>query len=253
MRTSVRMDKDSLKVLLAQGLTISQIAQRFGKARSTIAYWMEAHGLETAHPEKRTATVTVDRERLEAMIAAGMPIVQMAAELEVSSVTVRRRLARYGLRTQRTARERAAASARASGNLAAPFVCDRHGETEFILEGRGYYRCKRCRSERVAARRRNAKVLLVGEAGGRCCLCGYDRYIGALEFHHLDPSEKRFEINTSGATVSLDALRAEARKCVLLCSNCHSEVENGMASVPGTVSGELAEESRSRPTHADPG
>ncbi len=37
------MDKESLRLLLAHGLTISQIAQRFGKAPSTVAYWMETH------------------------------------------------------------------------------------------------------------------------------------------------------------------------------------------------------------------
>jgi hypothetical protein len=54
----------------------------------------------------------------------------------------------------------------------------------------------------------------------------------ALHFHHLDPAEKRIEINAKGVAVSLEKLRVEARKCVLLCSNCHAEVEDGMVSVP---------------------
>jgi hypothetical protein len=49
----------------------------------------------------------------------------------------------------------------------------------------------------------------------------------ALHFHHLDPAEKRLELNARGVALSLDTLRAEARKCVLLCSNCHAEVEEG--------------------------
>jgi hypothetical protein len=97
-----------------------------------------------------------------------------------------------------------------------------------VLEGRGYYRCRRCRAERVAQRRRDVKASLVAEAGGRCIVCGYDRYLGALEFHHLDPGEKRLEVNAAGAGISLARLRAEARKCVLLCSNCLAEVENGV-------------------------
>jgi transposase-like protein len=35
-----------------------------------------------------------------------------------------------------------------------------------------------------------------------------------------------------GVAIALDKLRVEAQKCVLLCSNCHAEVEDGMASVP---------------------
>ena len=42
--------------------------------------------------------------------------------------------------------------------------------------------------ERVAAYRRRVKEILVEEAGGRCPLCGYDIYTGALQFHHLDPA-----------------------------------------------------------------
>ena len=106
--------------------------------------------------------------------------------------------------------------------------CRRHGAQRFVLEGRGYYRCTRCRMERVAQWRRNAKEKLVAEAGGRCALCGYDRYIGALQFHHLDPSQKAFGLSVRGITRSMAKLRAEARKCVLLCSNCHAEVEGGL-------------------------
>jgi hypothetical protein len=32
--------------------------------------------------------------------------------------------------------------------------------------------------------------------------------------------------------IALDRLRGEARKCVLLCSNCHAEVEDGIAAIP---------------------
>jgi 5-methylcytosine-specific restriction endonuclease McrA len=111
-------------------------------------------------------------------------------------------------------------------------VCRTHGRTEFVLEGRGYYRCKRCRMERVVAWRRRTKLRLVAEAGGRCKICGYDRYSGALHFHHLDPAAKKFAISRKGFTWSLARMRAEVAKCVLLCSNCHAEVEAGIARLP---------------------
>ncbi len=57
----------------------------------------------------------------------------------------------------------------------------------------------------------------------------------ALHFHHLEPSQKRHEINAKGVAIALDKLRVEARKCVLLCSNCHAEVEDGMASIPSDL------------------
>jgi hypothetical protein len=91
--------------------------------------------------------------------------------------------------------------------------------------------------ERVARRRRQIKELLVQEAGGRCVLCGYDRCVAALHFHHVDPSEKSFAIARRGHTRSLERAREEARKCVLVCANCHAEIEGGAANLSALVAG----------------
>jgi hypothetical protein len=80
------------------------------------------------------------------------------------------------------------------------------------------------------------KKILVEEAGGACCICGYRRNMRALHFHHLEPSKKRHEINARGVALALDTLRAEAQKCVLLCSNCHAEVEDGIVVISGDAS-----------------
>ncbi len=110
------------------------------------------------------------------------------------------------------------------------------GARSSSLEGRGYYRCKKCRQQRVIDWRRRAKQLLISEAGGCCRLCGYNRYSGALHFHHLNPEEKEFGLARRGFTRSIEKMRAEAAKCVLLCSNCHAEIEAGIAKLPsGTV------------------
>ena len=73
--------------------------------------------------------------------------------------------------------------------------------------------------------------MLVDEAGGRCQVCGYQRYIGNLQFHHVDRSTKSFSLG-SGQGKSLGAFREEAKKCVLLCANCHGEVESGLIPCP---------------------
>jgi hypothetical protein len=110
-----------------------------------------------------------------------------------------------------------------------------HGLTDHVREVRGYYRCRRCRQDAVVRRRRRVKGILVAEAGGCCLLCGYDRSVAALEFHHVDPSEKQFGVAQNGMARSIDRLRAEVRKCVLLCSNCHAEVESGFSSISGVA------------------
>ena len=75
------------------------------------------------------------------------------------------------------------------------------------------------------------------EAGGSCVLCGYSRSMAALQFHHLDPDAKEFHLSFGGLSRSLFSVRAEARKCVLLCGNCHAEVEAGVATIPPTPPG----------------
>jgi hypothetical protein len=67
-----------------------------------------------------------------------------------------------------------------------------------------------------------------------CRICGYDRSVAALHFHHVDPAQKRFAISRDGFTRSLDEARNEARKCVLLCANCHAEVEAGIVEIAAT-------------------
>ena len=79
---------------------------------------------------------------------------------------------------------------------------------------------------------RRTRERLVAEHGGRCAICGYDRYPSALAFHHLDPAEKEFGLSARGLTRGIAELRKEASKCVLLCANCHAEVEGGLTQYP---------------------
>jgi hypothetical protein len=73
---------------------------------------------------------------------------------------------------------------------------------------------------------------LIEEAGGACVLCGYDAVPAALEFHHVDPTQKRFGLAARGITRAIAELREEAAKCVLLCGNCHAAVESGAVQLP---------------------
>lgn len=109
--------------------------------------------------------------------------------------------------------------------------CRKHGHTAFVERPDGGFRCAKCNTEAVSERRRQVKRMLVQEAGGRCTLCGFDEHPSALQFHHLDPSKKDFHLGHQGLTRSLARMRAEARKCALLCANCHALVEAGVANV----------------------
>lgn len=73
-----------------------------------------------------------------------------------------------------------------------------------------------------------AKDLILEKKKAGCFICGYSKYTGALEFHHIDPSTKSFSIGGNGAGKNLNEILKELAKCVLLCSNCHREVHGGL-------------------------
>ena len=103
------------------------------------------------------------------------------------------------------------------------------------LQGRQQRYCGRtCKNHDTNLRHQNylnqqarglrRKLELVTAAGGRGVRCGYSRNLAALAWHHLDPRDKRFNLdlramsNRSQAEITL-----EVRKCILLCANCHAE------------------------------
>ena len=228
------MDRSSLEVLLSQDLSLAEIGRRFGRHESTIAYWVEKFGLEAANRARHLTKGPLTREQLEPLVEAGMSIADLAKALDRSKASIRHWLSRYGLKTHGRVggrSRRGAREAREAGLATATIECPRHGLTRHTREPRGYYRCCACREAAVIRRRRKVKEILVGEAGGCCQLCGYDRNLAALQFHHMDPNGKEFGVARRGAH-GIDRLRAEVRKCMLLCSNCHAEVENGVKPSP---------------------
>ena len=83
--------------------------------------------------------------------------------------------------------------------------------------------CKMCKKLKKAEQRVAVKKACLEYKGGKCVMCGYDKYIGALDFHHVEPNEKDFII--SGSERFTERVRAELDKCIVLCANCHREVE----------------------------
>lgn len=91
------------------------------------------------------------------------------------------------------------------------------------------YRKRVC--ENVLRNRKRRKEILLLEFGGHCQICGYSENIEAFEFHHINPDEKERSISSMLGHCSLKRIREEAKKCVLLCSNCHRAVHAGKATI----------------------
>jgi hypothetical protein len=223
------MDRTLLESWLAEGLSLEQMGARAGRHPSTVSYWLRKHGLTALGAKVHAARGALDRDELRALVDAGLSVRGIAHEVGRSTASVRHWLAVHGLETRLAATRRLVAQADGAD---LELICRHHGRTAFRIRGYdGQYRCLRCQSEQVIERRRRVRARLVAEAGGACVLCGYHRYIGALHFHHLDRATKSFALG-GGATRSLERNRDEASKCVLLCSNCHAEVEAGLKVLP---------------------
>lgn len=103
-----------------------------------------------------------------------------------------------------------------------------------LLESNSYKRknrkdkfayCKKCASKQAIEKSRQLKLECIAYKGGKCQNCGYNKYAGALDFHHRDPSQKDFAICKRLRVAKLnETLKRELDKCDILCANCHREV-----------------------------
>jgi|TARA_B100001094_G_C18185230_1_gene803377 hypothetical protein len=62
-----------------------------------------------------------------------------------------------------------------------------------------------------------------------CVICGYKKCLAALDFHHIDPSQKTSSVRRLS---NFKHIEKEIKKCVVLCANCHREVHAGEAKLP---------------------
>src|SRR5258708_8998852 len=160
------MDRGQLARMLGEGMSLAAIGRLLGGHESTVAYWVELHGLRAVNAERHAPRGRLERKALEALVAEGLSIAQIAARVDRSKPTVRRWLRTYELKTQpQRGGGGVAREARLAGLPRVEMTCATHGLTEFVLEGRGYHRCVRCRAQRVSERRRRIKETLVAEAG----------------------------------------------------------------------------------------
>ena len=83
--------------------------------------------------------------------------------------------------------------------------------------------CKTCTLTRQKMRWRDRKKRAVELLGGKCQICGYDKNLACMDFHHKDPSQKNHEWR-SMRLYGWKRIVEELKKCMLLCRNCHGEI-----------------------------
>jgi hypothetical protein len=90
-------------------------------------------------------------------------------------------------------------------------------------------KCSHCHpiSKKDREERHKRKEFLIKMLGGKCKKCGYNKSPYALSFHHIDPANKNFDLSLNGNILHRwEEVIEEAKKCELLCLNCHAELHN---------------------------
>ena len=71
----------------------------------------------------------------------------------------------------------------------------------------------------------NRKILNKLKING-CAICGYDKCVASLDFHHVNPRDKQYKISIGFMSYTNENISDEVNKCILLCKNCHYEIHN---------------------------
>lgn len=150
----------------------------------------------------------MDKTALESLVRQNKSTRQIASYLSTSQTNVRYWLSTYGLKTQRSPKNKGHRTKWSNCSL-----CGREQNTKKD-------RCqKKCDSCYTLIRRIRLRKAAFAYKGGRCAICARsDGPLSAYDFHHPD-ANKEFAI--SRAYYSKKKIRKELDKCVLLCAFCH--------------------------------
>lgn len=163
----------------------------------------------------------MNREVLENHVSQGLSTHQIADNLNLSQTTIVYWLKKFGITTKKNS----------VNEKFCPRCKDKKDIAEFYNRrnkpGASAY-CKKCTNEQTTERHMAFKALAVEYKGGKCVCCGYKKYFGALEFHHLNPKEKEFNLGQFKTGQLNEIVKKELDKCILVCSNCHKEIHGGI-------------------------
>jgi len=92
--------------------------------------------------------------------------------------------------------------------------------------------CQDIRQRNRLHRKQLQEMLRDFKMGCKCALCPESEPC-CLEFHHLDPDGKDFEIGrVASMGYSWDRILEEIAKCACVCSNCHRKLHAGKIQLP---------------------
>lgn len=114
------------------------------------------------------------------------------------------------------------------------YQMNHRGKNRDKINARGRIRNKRddVREHRNRDRRQWAareKQKAVDYRGGKCEICGYNKCLAAMDFHHKNPLEKNgYGTGALKSHWTFEKNKPEIDKCILVCVRCHREIHAGV-------------------------
>lgn len=170
---------------------------------------------------------------MELLVFEGLSTYQIAKKYEMGQTTIRYWLRKYGLNTNHMPFTEKSKMISLNGKK-----CLMCGEP--LFGARSHYCNDKCKSkhhykfnkknanpntnERQAKVSKERKLKLIEMSGGKCVKCGYCKNYSALSFHHTNPENKTFTLDSRKlSNTNWNSILKEWEKCELLCLNCHME------------------------------
>lgn len=228
---------EKYKELIKKNYTTKQIALELGMGWTTVKRYLKQIGLRTNHWKE---PYNIDKETLTELVNKNYSSHRIAKELKCSQTNVRHWLKKYGLNLN----ARAAQKVEQEKGLKTCPQCKRTlaRTKEFFYinkSGACHSWCKKCNDVITWGKQKDLKKKSVEYKGGKCCICGYNKYVGALDFHHVDPSQKEFNISRL-RLYTWERVKMELDKCVCVCKNCHAELHGNVTKVVDSANPDIA-------------
>lgn len=162
---------------------------------------------------------------LEPLIQQGLSLRMIAKIIDTSPTNARYWIRKYGLELQQKPFGKGFIPKKAS------YRCGQCGETD----GSKFYGHKRkvcgaCHNAYNIRQGQLRRLRAINELGGRCLICGFDRYSCSLDIHHRDAKAKAPNFRSMRGW-SWERILVELQKCILLCKNCHAAIHAGLLNV----------------------
>lgn len=235
--------KSSIIELRKGGKTINEIVETLGCAKSTVSYHINKENLggvtqiirKKITDEEFILSITLDEVNLiVALKKQGRSYKDIRDKLDISYDKIKRICNIYGINKSSSRFKiynesfindvkRTYDDTKSLKKTAKLLNSSFYTIKKIIGEAKRIRKTKKVNnSKAVTKHRQSMKAFLVEYKGGHCELCGYNKSLAALTFHHLNPEEKEFTIG--GKNYSKEKMVKEVDKCILVCHNCHCEI-----------------------------